>query len=148
MDKCAVNRDRLWHSLEMQVLRRDLILYLIAIALFLLITREHWAVGLLLACIGFGPFVVFCLWRGLQIFRAVADYTFYQAKLSRFHQRFPLKTMYFTVVLEEPDGSRQVVETHAIFSSTGVVEPLVESYVNSTVTIGLNQETGMVVVIG
>ena len=148
MDDRSVNRDRLWHSLEMHVVRRDLILYLIAAGLFLLMTGENRLIGLCLACIGFGPFVIFHLWRTFQIFRRVEDYTFYRTKLSQFQQRFPLKTMYFTVVLEESDGSKQVVDTHAIFSSTGVVEPLVGSYVNSTVTIGLNKETGMVVVIG
>lgn len=148
MNTRSVNRDRLWHSLEMHVLRRDLIMYLIAIALFLLITREHWGVGLFLAFLGFGPFVVFHLWRSFRIFRRLEGYTFYRAKLTQFQQRFPLKTMYFTVVLEEPDGSKQVVETHAIFSSYGVVEPLVGSYANSTVTIGYNKETGQVVVIG
>ena len=148
MDDRSVNRDRLWHSLEMQVLRRDLILYLIATGLFLLMTGENRIAGLLLGCFCFGPFVIFHLWRTFQIFRRVEDYTFYRTKLSQFQQRFPLKTMYFTVVLEESDGSKQVVDTHAIFSGTGLVEPLVGSYVNSTVTIGLNKETGMVVVIG
>lgn len=148
MTEKEVIRDRLWHSLEMHVVRRDLILYLIAIGVFLLITGENHSVGIFLACLGFGPFVVFYLWRAFQIFRGIEGYTFYTAKLTQFQQRFPLKTMYFTVVLEESDGSKQVVDTHAIFSSTGVVEPLVESYVNSTVTIGLNKETGMVVVIG
>lgn len=148
MTEKEVIRDRLWHSLEMHVVRRDLIMYLIAMGVFLLITGENPSVGIILACLGFGPFVVFHLWRTFQIFRRIEDYTFYKAKLTRFQQRFPLKTMYFTVVLEESDGSKQVVDTHAIFASHGVMEPLVESYVNSTVAIGLNRKTGMVVVIG
>lgn len=148
MSDISDTRRRLWDSLEMQVLRRDLIMYLIAAGLFLLMTGENRTAGLLLGCFCFGPFVIFHLWRTFQIFRRPEDYTFYRTKLSQFQQRFPLRTMYFTVVLEESDGSKQVVDTHAIFSGTGLVEPLVQSYVNSTVTIGLNRETGMVVVIG
>lgn len=148
MDQRSVTLDRLWHSLEMHCIRRDLILYLIAIGLFVLMTRENPGIGIVLALIGFGPFAIFLLWRGLQIFRRAEEYVFYRAKLSQPHQKWPLKAMYFTVVLEEPDGTRQVVDTHAIFACHGIMEPLMESYVNSTVTIGLNRETGMVVVIG
>ena len=56
--------------------------------------------------------------------------------------------MYFTVVLEEPDGSKLIENTHAIFACHGIMEPLVSDYVNSEVTVALNKRTGMVVVIG
>lgn len=139
---------RLWHSLELHCIRRELILYLLAIGVFLLMTRGNRIIGLLLACAGFGPFVVFHLWRTVQIFRRPEDYTFHRAVLSQPHQKWPLKAMYFTVWLEESDGSKSVADTHAIFACHGIVEPLVESYVNSTVTIARNTQTGMVVVIG
>lgn len=150
MNDASVTKNRLWHSLEMHCLRRDLIMMLIAMGLFMLFTcgEGFWRISLILDCVFFGPFVVFYLWRGFQIFRKPESYTFYKTTLSRFHQKFPLKTMYFTVVLEDPDGSKRIENTHAIFASYGIMEPLVESYVNSTVTIGLNEETGMVVVIG
>ena len=150
MDKKSVTYDRLWHSLEMHCVRRDLIMMLIAMAVFLLMTWNDGFRGLaiLMDCIFFGPFVLFYLWRGVQIFRKPEGYTFYKTTLSQFHQKFPLKAMYFTVVLEEPDGRKRIENTHAIFACHGVVEPLVESYVNETVTVGLNEDTGMVVVIG
>ena len=150
MEEKSVTRHRLWHSLEMHCLRRDLIMMLIAMGLFLLFTwgDGYWLLSLILDCLFFGPFVIFYLWRGIQIFRKPESYTFYKTTLSRFHQKFPLKSMYFTVVLEEPDGSKRIENTHATFACHGIIEPLVESYVNSTVTIGLNNETGMVVVIG
>lgn len=150
MKDISETRSRLWHSLEMHCLRRDLILMLIAMGVFMLITwdDQFWVVALVIDCLGFGPFVVFYLWRGIQIFRKPGSYTFYQTTLTRFHQKFPLKAMYFTVVLEDPDGSKRLEDTHAIFACHGIVEPLLESYVNRDVTIGLNEETGMVVVIG
>ena len=150
MEDTSVTRHRLWHSLEMHCLRRDLIMMLIAMGLFMLITwdDQFWIAALVIDCLGFGPFVIFYICRGVQIFRKPEGYTFYKTTLSRFHQKFPLKMMYFTVVLEEPDGSKRIENTHAIFASYGIVEPLVESYVNSTITIGLNKETGMLVVIG
>lgn len=149
MDKKTI-QERLWYSLEMHVVRRDLIMILIAMVIFLLFTwdPQTWAVALVIDCLGFGPVAVFYIWRGIQILRKPEGYTFYKTTLGSFHQKFPLKMMYFTVVLEEPDGSKRIEDTHAIFACHGIVEPLVESYVNSTVTIGLNRETGMVVVIG
>lgn len=150
MEKVSVTRHRLWHSLEMHCLRRDLIMMVIAIGLFMLITwdEQFWGIALTIDCISFGPFIIFYIWRIFQIFRKPEAYTFYKTTLNRFHQKFPLKMMYFTVVLEEPDGRKLIENTHAIFACHGIVEPLLESYVNSTVTIGLNKETGMVVVIG
>ena len=150
MNNQAATRHRLWHSLEMRCIRRDLIMLLAAMALFMLMTWNDGFRGVAMAmdCIFFGPIVLFYIWRSMQIFRKPEGYTFYKTTLSQFHQKFPLKSMYFTVVLEEPDGSKRVENTHAIFACHGIVEPLLESYVNSTVTIGLNQETGMVLVIG
>ena len=148
-DKSAVH-ERLWHSLEMHCLRRDLIMILVAMVLSVLIywgNQVGW-LSIVLTGIVFGPFLVFYLWRGFQIFRKPEGYVFYRTTLSRFQQKFPLKSMYFTVELEEPDGSKRMENTHAIFSCHGIVEPLVGSYVNSAVTIGLNKKTGMVVVIG
>lgn len=150
MKEIAAVRDRLWHSLEMHCLRRDFVMILIAMVLSLLIYwgNEIGWLSILLTGIVFGPFLVFYLWRGFQILRRPEGYVFYETTLTRFQQKFPLKTMYFTVVLEEPDGRKLIKNTHAIFSCHGIAEPLIESYVNSTVTIGLNRDTGMVVVIG
>ena len=150
MKDISATRRRLWDSLELHCLRRDLILVLIAMVVFMLFAWDDrfWVLALVMDCVVFGPMLIFYLWRGIQIFRKPGSYTFYKTTLTRFHQKFPLKAMYFTVVLEEPDGSKRIEETHAIFACHGIVEPLLESYVNRDVTIGLNEETGMVVVIG
>ena len=150
MNGNSVTKSKLWHSLEMHCLRRDLIMMLIAMILFMLITggEGFWLPRLILDCVFFGPFAVFYLCRCIRIFRKPEHYTFYKTTLTQFHQKFPLKAMYFTVVLEEPDGRKLIKNTHAIFACHGIVEPVLESYVNSTVTVGLNRETGMVVVIG
>ena len=39
-------------------------------------------------------------------------------------------------------------DTHAIFFTRGICQPLMEDYANTTVTLAINRETGMVVVIG
>lgn len=41
-----------------------------------------------------------------------------------------------------------MTDTHSIFYARGLVGLLLEDYVNRTVTIAYNEETGMVVVIG
>ena len=150
MKDISETRSRLWDSLEMHCVRRDLIITLIAMAVFLLFAWDDrfWVLALVMDCVAFGPLAVFYIWRGIGIFRKPGSYRFYKTTLASFHQRFPLKAMYFTVVLEEPDGSKRMEQTHAIFACHGIVEPLLESYVNRDVTIGLNEETGMVVVIG
>ena len=90
MDKETIQY-RLWHSLEMHCLRRDLIMYLITMGLFLLMTWDDhlWGAALLIDCLAFGPFVAFCLWRAFQIFREAEGYVFYKTTLSRFQQNSP-----------------------------------------------------------
>jgi len=85
----------------------------------------------------------------LSIFREPASYRFYRATLSQPHGGFPRGWMYFTVVLEDPDGHRFLVNTNTIFQSYGTsMGPSIEDYVNQAVTIAYNEETGSVVVIG
>ena len=47
----------------------------------------------------------------------------------------------------ECDGRKYGVDTHAIFFTRGIFQPLMETYANATVTLAVNRETGMVVVI-
>ena len=52
------------------------------------------------------------------------------------------------VAIEDPAGGRKYgVDTHAIFFTRGIFQPLMETYANATVTLAVNRETGMVVVI-
>lgn len=157
MEAVSKIRQRLWQSLEMDVVRRNLIIYtLITGVTALMVSCQGspyddgslhavlvgWAVIFLLPVWGF------YLWRAFRIFRKAENYSFFRCKLSQPHQIFFIETMYFTVILERPDGRKIARETHAIFPCHGLIGPLVEDYVNQTVTIGYNEKTEMVVVIG
>lgn len=157
MKTVSETRQRLWSSLEMGVIRRDAILYTIAIGVAVLMVScqgsasDDGTLGAVMA-VGAAMFLLpawgFYLWRTICIFRKAENYIFCRCKLSQPHQNYFLQTMYFTVIIECPDGSKVVRETHAIFPCHGFIGPLVEDYVNSTATIGYNEETETVVVIG
>lgn len=83
-----------------------------------------------------------------RIIRKPDQYRFYRAVLGQPHGGYPRGTMYFTVVLEEPDGEKFLVNTNTIFEAYGRVGISIEDYVNKTVTIAYNWETENVVVIG
>ncbi len=83
----------------------------------------------------------------LHIWREPAGYRLYRATLSQPHAGFPRVYMYFTVVLEDPDGGKFLVNTNTIFQSYGHIGPTMEDYVNQTVTIAYNEDTGAVVVV-
>lgn len=150
-------QQKLRDSLEISVIRRNAILYTLAIGVAVLMVScqnsgsDDSTLGMVMA-VGAALFLLpvwgFYLWRTICIFRKAENYIFCRCKLSQPHQNYFLQTMYFTVIIEHPDGSKGVRETHAIFPCHGLVGPLVEDYVNSTVTIGYNKETEMVVVIG
>lgn len=157
MENKNENIRKLRHSLEISVIRRDVILYTLVMGLVVLMAScqsapyddgSRWKVPVGFAVIFLLPFWVFYLWRTVQIFRKAEKYIFCRCVLSQPHQNPWLQTMYFTVVIEGPDGRKNVRETHAIFPSHGLIGPLVEDYVNRTVTIAYNEETEMVVVIG
>ena len=56
--------------------------------------------------------------------------------------------MYFTVVIEDAEGNRFPANTHDIFYTHSITGLSLEDYVNKTVEVGYNTETGQVVVIG
>ena len=88
------------------------------------------------------------VWRIWKLFRVPEEYFFTQAKLSTFHQRMWTRgMMYFTVVIDHPEEGTVAVNTNPIFASYGWEQPLLEDYLNRTVTVGYNRETGTVVVI-
>ena len=153
MEKKEVNRDLLNGSLEVGCMRRDLIISLVIVGFYLLLWRMmHEGAAFVLLSVIFGlclsPVFGFWIWRLCRIYAKPEEYVFCKCTLSSPHQRLWLRSMYFTVVLETEEDGRIVVDTHAIFAPYGLVGPLVEDYINETVTIGYNRETGMVVVIG
>lgn len=87
------------------------------------------------------------VWRIWKLFRVPEEYLFTQAKLSTFHQKMWYRAMYFTVVIDHPEEGTVAVNTNPIFASYGWEQPLLEDYLNRTVTVGYNRETGTVVVI-
>ena len=94
------------------------------------------------------PVMVLCGWRLWKLYRMPEEYFFTQAKLSTFHQKMWSRgMMYFTVVIDHPEEGTIAVNTNPIFASHGWEQPLLENYMNRTVTVGYNRETGMVVVI-
>lgn len=154
MTEKSVIRDRLWHSVEMNHYKTNLIIYTIFIPLFLVYaalrnnSENAWVIGFVIVAIVMVPVYIFHGWRIFQIFRAPEEYIFCPCKLSQFHYDYLHKASSFTVVLDVPEMGRQVAETRAIFQSHGLVGPLAEDYVNRTVTIGYNRATQTVVVIG
>lgn len=150
-------RERLKHSLEMQVLWRNLWITLavtIPVMLFYLIReQDHLKIflpfALLITCVMVVPVLIFCTVRTVRIFAKPEHYIFCRGVLAQPHGGMVRHSVYYTVVLEDPeDGSKFFVDTHAIFYSHGSMSPTIEEYTNKTVTIAYNRETGMVVVIG
>lgn len=145
-------------SLERKVVLRELILIGLLWAVMAVICwvkfrepylQEAGVIMQVVTAVVILPFLGFYLWRAVNIFRKADQYIFCQCKLSSPHQRYWARgMMYFTVVMEDETLGRFPVETHAIFASYGFIEPLLETYINSTVTVGYNLETEMVVVIG
>lgn len=137
-------------SLELRTLKRDFLLYACCLGIpWLIMASDEASAGpavllglTLLAILGF------YLWRILCIFRNPEGYIFCDCVLNQVHSNPFLRSFFFTVRVEMPDGRTEYVDTHAIFATHGIFEPIMEDYVNSTVTIAYNPSTDMVVVIG
>ena len=158
MDKTDIRRE-LRDSLDMAVLRRDLILVLLVDAICLVIfafpaggflTREFLLVAALICGITIIPVLCYSIWVAVKIFRNPEGYIFGKCRLSQPHQcKMARGAMYFTVVLEDPrDGGKYILNTRPIFASYGIAGPLLEEYINKTVTVAYNEDTEAVVVIG
>ena len=157
MDKKAT-RQYLWDSLELQTLRRDALLSTLMVFIILFFQGclastsgdgTAWLISLIIGAVTLLPFWCFWIIRTIRLLRKPEEYFFCKCTLSSVHHRAFLKgAMYFTVVIEDPEGNRFAADTHAIFAAYGIAEPLLENYINRTVTVGYNRETEMVVVIG
>ena len=153
MDKKQIHA-RLRSSLEFKALWNYFIITAVILSLFLLFAEwrnpgegkgiAFTVYGLLIA-----PYLIFCIIRTVNIFRSAECYAFCQATLSQPHGGLMRDTIYFTALVIDPDtGEKFFADTHAIFFTRGICQPLMEDYANTTVTLAVNRETGMVVVIG
>ena len=146
------------NSLDMAVLRRDLILVTVIDALVLLIfafpaggflNREFLLLAALICGLTIIPVLLYSIWVTVKTFQEPEGYVISRCKLCQPHQcRMSRGAMYFTVVFEHPDGGKEVLNTRPIFASYGMAGPLLEDYINQTVEVAYNEDTGSVVVIG
>ena len=153
MDKKEIH-GRLRSSLEVKQLWSWFIVTAVILSLFLLFAVwRNPGEGKGIAAIVYGlfiaPYLIFCTIRTVSIFRKADRYAFCKATLSQPHGGLIRDTMYFTALAVDPDtGEKFFVDTHAIFFTRGICQPLMEDYANTTVTLACNRDTGMVVVIG
>ena len=149
-------RERLKSSLEVQILWRNLIIVAVTTAVMMVIFAIgdefdgfFWVYAGVTAVVILGPTAIFTAIRAFRIFRKPEAYIFCRTTPTQPHAGALRSTMFFTVLLEDPeDGSKFFADTHAIFYSHGIVQPLMEDYINNPITIAYNRETEMVVVIG
>ena len=145
---------RLRSSLEFKALWNYFIVTAVILSLFALFAViQNSGAGKGIAAIIYSlfvaPYLIFCTIRTFNIFRKAERYAFCKATLSQPHGGLMRDTIYFTALAVDPDtGEKFFADTHAIFFARGIVQPLMEDYANTTVTLAINRETGMVVVIG
>ena len=153
MDRKQIHA-RLRRSLEFKQLWSYFIITAVILSLFLLFAVwRNPGEGMGLAATVYGlfiaPYLIFCTIRTVSIFRKAERYAFCKATLSQPHGGLLRDTMYFTALVVDPDtGEKFFADTHAIFFTRGMFQPLMEDYANTTVTLAVNRDTGMVVVIG
>ena len=156
-DKKEVCRE-LWESLDIAFVKFVFMIMVFA-AIFCLIlakleighlpTVEQVVGATICFAITGGPMLIFCLWRIIQIFRCPESYHFCKTKLSSPKGGSIRDTIKFTVVVEDADGDKFVADTHSIFTThRGFPGLALEDYINQTVTVAYNEETGILVVIG
>lgn len=148
-------RERLWHSLEMTYVKGYWVTLLVVEPLFPLIFllrsgyhENFWKLTLLTCVIVAIPFLVFTVWQVVRMMRRPEGYIFCKTKLVNHHYVYWRRCHYFTVRMEDLEGRAFSVSTYAIFHNHGIAPPVLEDYVGSTVTIGYNEQTNNVVVIG
>ena len=145
---------RLRHSLEFKRLWNYFIVTTVILSLFALFTvlknpEAGWGIAAIIYGLMLAPYLIFCMIRTINIFRRAERYAFCKATLATPHGGLMRDTIYFTALVIDPDTDEKFfADTHAIFFSRGIFQPLMDDYANATVTLAVNRETGMVVVIG
>jgi len=142
-----VSTIRLWVKIELGMV------LLVCILHFLASWNASWEIapwsfyGFVAAIVLVPVFGVhaFELWR---IYRKAEFYRFYETKLTQPHSTYHARSFRFTVLLRDSDGTI-VAKTHSIFGASKYQwGPIMEEYLNKTVTVAYNEETGCVTVIG
>ena len=146
MNQARQNLKKVLRSVEMNSLLAEFTVLIIPCAFFASLggakTLRIVAVTAVVAI------TAFHLWLVIRICRKPDSYIFCTAVLYQPHRSDWRKAMYFTVVIEDAEGNRFPANTHAIFFTYSLTGLLLEDYVNKTVEVGYNMETGHVVVIG
>ena len=147
-------KEQLKDSLEVSTIKSRSLLILVVTVIFCTVAslpswgrEETGLVFTLVLSMTVVPFYLIyavILWK---IFRKAAFYRFYRVKLLQPHASY-FRLFHFTILLEDEEGTI-ITRTRSFFdigkSSFG---PSMEDYLNKTVTVAYNQETGQVVVIG
>ena len=150
------NVRKIKQSLDVKVYRRMLIAIGIGVGVGTLYAwvrmRElefvYFGIFLGVMALFIGPMAGIWAYRMWKLFREPEEYWFTQVKLTTFHQKMWTRgMMYFTVVIDHPEEGTMAVNTNPIFAAYGWEQPLLEDYLNKTVTVGYNSQTGSVVVI-
>lgn len=146
MNQARQNLKKVLRSVEMNCLLAEFTVLIIACAFFASLggakTIRIVAVTAVVAI------TAFHLWLVIRICRKPDSYIFCSAVLNQPHRSDWINAMYFTVVIEDAEGNRFPANTHHIFFTHSLTGLLLEDYVNKTVEVGYNMETGHVVVIG
>lgn len=138
-------RSRLWRSLEMKYIKRQLkqlALISVIVAPTILCVKDpmiYLIPAALLCSTGSG------LWRIYRIFQKAEHYCFCQTTLTRYHShchRHRQRTVNFTVDFQTPDGRWHRLNTHLISYWDA------RDLFDQTATVAYNEETETLVFIG
>ena len=145
-------RRYLRRTMEVKLLVRNLWLLLVLsgfFALALYLNTKSWIFSAAMSATAFVPYLIFFVIRYTRIMAKAESYCFYRAKLDMPHSSLRIRNrFYFTVVLDEEDGTHTVVDTHAVFHAYGMLYPKMDVCLNQNVGIAYNPETKMVIVAG
>ena len=151
-------REKLKHSLEVSTIR---LWIKIEIGMVLLVCGLHfltslnaywdvnpWAFYGFVSGITLIPLFGVHIWELRRIYRKYESIKFYQVKLTQPHSSHWFRSFSFTVLLRDEDGTI-ITRTHSIFGSSKYQwGPIMEDYLNKTVTVAYNEETEEVTIIG
>ena len=154
-------REKLKHSLEVSTIR---LWIKIEIGMVLFVCAQHllgrflnrsryedmsfWAFFVFIAGIVLIPMFAVHAWELRRIYRKYESIKFYQVKLTQPHSSHWFRSFSFTILLRDEDGTI-ITRTHSIFGSSKYQwGPIMEDYLNKTVTVAYNEETEEVTIIG
>ena len=145
-------RRYLRRTMEVKLLVRNLWLWLLVSAVFALalyLNTKSWVFSVAMLVTLVVPYLVWFAVRYARIMAKAESYCFYRAKLDSPHPSLLIRNrFYFTVALDEEDGTHTEVNTHAVFHTYGIFFPKMDACLNQNVGIAYNPDTKMVIVAG